>query len=721
MRTEAEGAERFEVLAAALRRSHGIEYALVDGQGRLLDLNPAFAEALGPGVRAGAVLSDLGHPLARKLAEEVARVVLQDLRLVLNWDQGGRKEYEIVPLDKRAALVIGRTAAPASCLIAGEDREELYSKMFLHSQIPMLLIEPASARIADANHAAASFYGYPRNQLMNMSITDLNVMAPNKVRSNIMAARAGGEQRFFFRHRLASGEVRNVEVHSGPIRIAGTDFLFSIVHDITERKQAELVAQQNEQRYRALSDASSEGVVVHADFIILDTNRALGELIGIPSSQLIGRDLMDFIEPASRELAQRMAQDRRAEPYEITMQMPDGRRVLAEIRGRSITFQDRPARVVTILDITERKRFQIALENERVRLRAILDSLPVGVFIADAQGGLVESNSMATQIWGGSTTADSISDYERFKGFWADTGERLQPEDWGLSRALRRGEVSVGEVVDILRFDGRRATILLSAAPIMDLQGNILGGIEISQDITQQKEMERQAKTDKERAELYLDLLTHDINNLNTVAIGYLQLLQQRDLDEAVAKLVRRPLEALQSSSELITSISAVQRAGEGARQEVALGPLLQAVRSEVPVPAGREVRIMLEGVDDLVIASAGLIREAFFNLVDNTVRHSDGPVNVWIKGRKVDGRAVVAVEDDGPGIPDELKAKLFVRRSRGRSRTSGHGLGLFLVRSLVEGHGGTVRVEDRVPGDHTKGTRFVVELPLVSSGQAGC
>jgi signal transduction histidine kinase len=74
---------------------------------------------------------------------------------------------------------------------------------------------------------------------------------------------------------------------------------------------------------------------------------------------------------------------------------------------------------------------------------------------------------------------------------------------------------------------------------------------------------------------------------------------------------------------------------------------------------------------------------------------------------------ALIAIEDDGPGIPEELKDQVFNRFERGNSRSGGKGLGLYLVRTLIEGFRGKVWVEDRVRGDYTKGTRFVVMLPV--------
>ena len=78
-----------------------------------------------------------------------------------------------------------------------------------------------------------------------------------------------------------------------------------------------------------------------------------------------------------------------------------------------------------------------------------------------------------------------------------------------------------------------------------------------------------------------------------------------------------------------------------------------------------------------------------------------------------------VSIADNGPGITDELKSKLFARFQRGTTKAIGHGLGLYLVRTLVEGFGGHVLVEDRVKGDYHKGSRFIVVLPATNKSQA--
>lgn len=108
-----------------------------------------------------------------------------------------------------------------------------FDRVFNDSGVVMLLIEPSSGAIVEANQAAASFYGYPLNRLKQMKIQDINALSPEQVAQERLAAQEEGRNYFVFRHRLADGEFRTVEVHSRPYRFEEQDLLFSIINDIT--------------------------------------------------------------------------------------------------------------------------------------------------------------------------------------------------------------------------------------------------------------------------------------------------------------------------------------------------------------------------------------------------------------------------------------------------------------------------------------------------------
>jgi PAS domain S-box-containing protein len=103
----------------------------------------------------------------------------------------------------------------------------------------MLLIDPQSGAIMDANKAAALFYGYPRDRLCTMFIQDINTLTPEEVKRERLAAAQQERNYFVFNHKLAGGDVRTVEVYSWPVSLQGKEVLFSVIQDITLRKTAE--------------------------------------------------------------------------------------------------------------------------------------------------------------------------------------------------------------------------------------------------------------------------------------------------------------------------------------------------------------------------------------------------------------------------------------------------------------------------------------------------
>jgi two-component system cell cycle sensor histidine kinase/response regulator CckA len=178
------------------------------------------------------------------------------------------------------------------------ESEERYRSLFQHNHAVMLLIDPATGDIVDANPAACAFYGYTHAELISQKITDINMLPKDHVFKEMQRAASEQQRQFFFRHRLAGGEVRDVEVFSGPMRIKSKDLLYSIIHDITPRKQAEEALQrQQEERARLQAQLQEsqrlESLGVLAGGIAHDFNNLLMAILG-------NADLaLDALSPAS--------------------------------------------------------------------------------------------------------------------------------------------------------------------------------------------------------------------------------------------------------------------------------------------------------------------------------------------------------------------------------------------------------------------------------------
>ncbi len=136
--------------------------------------------------------------------------------------------------------------------------EKIYRQIFEGSRAVKLLIDPESGELVDANPAAAHFYGYAVDDLKRMKISDINTLPPEQIFAEMAKAKIMHRQHFFFQHRLASGEIRDVEVHSSPLDLGATRLLYSIIHDITDRKRIETHLRDSEERFRTLFETAPD-------------------------------------------------------------------------------------------------------------------------------------------------------------------------------------------------------------------------------------------------------------------------------------------------------------------------------------------------------------------------------------------------------------------------------------------------------------------------------
>lgn len=227
------------------------------------------------------------------------------------------------------------------------------------------------------------------------------------------------------------------------------------------------------------------------------------------------------------------------------------------------------------------------------------------------------------------------------------------------------------------------------------------------------------AEEEKNKTEFYLDLMGHDINNLNQVVLGSLELIKDdKNLTGLQRRFIERAINAASGSAAIINNVRSVKRISS---EELSLTPinldeLIRACIEESPRPPDKKVTIRYTPKVGMIIKGTPLAKEIFCNLINNSIKYSGKEVDIDISADEVtvNGKKhyQIAISDNGYGIPDDLKVKLFRRFQRGALKGDGKGLGLYIVKTLTERLGGTVRVVDRVSGDHTKGAKFIVLLP---------
>ncbi len=162
-----------------------------------------------------------------------------------------------------AALILSLTVTAYVVRINGRIRqmaqdlkasEERYRRMFEKHPSIKLLLNAKTGKIADANAAAIDFYGYPREQLIGKPIKKINILSDDEVKSRMQAVEEGRKTHFYFQHRLASGDIRDVEVHSGLLKIDNEDLILSIIHDVSDRFRAEQKLRRSEEKVKSVFD-----------------------------------------------------------------------------------------------------------------------------------------------------------------------------------------------------------------------------------------------------------------------------------------------------------------------------------------------------------------------------------------------------------------------------------------------------------------------------------
>jgi PAS domain S-box-containing protein len=281
--------------------------------------------------------------------------------------------------------------------------------------------------------------------------------------------------------------------------------VIGICRDITIQKQAEVALQESEEKHRRLFETMTQGVVYHAaDGSIVSANPAAERIIGLTFDQMRGKTPVNTrwrlikedgseISRADHPTMMALHTGKSVGPVTLRLFNPDKNdHIWLSITAIPL-FQPgetKPFQVyATFEDITERKRMEEALRKSESLFRKVFEILPIGLWIADKNGKLLQGNPAGVAIWGTEPSVDQKK-YGVFKAKRLPSGEKITPDDWALAHTVNKGETIVDELLEIDAFDGKKKIILNYTSPVLDGEGNVEAAIVVNQDITERKRAE---------------------------------------------------------------------------------------------------------------------------------------------------------------------------------------------------------------------------------------
>jgi PAS domain S-box-containing protein len=492
-----------------------------------------------------------------------------------------------------------------------------------------------------------------------------------------------------------------------------------VFRDVSERRRAE----EAQARLAAIVESSQDAIVSKTlDSIIRTWNAGAERLFGYKAEEAVGRSITLIIPPErldeEKEILARLARGERIEHYETVRVAKDGRRL--EISLTISPIRDAEGRIIgaskIARDVTGRKRAEEALRASERRFRTLTAHAPVGIFQTDREGNCLFVNECWCEMAG--LSPEEAQGQGWVRALHPDDRERVH-EEWYT--AVKAGQPFAAEYRfrtphgKVTWLQGRAVGLGDEAGQGSDYIGTLI-------DITEQREAVEALREADRRKDEFLALLAHELRNPLAPLRNGLEVMRLASGKPEVVSRARDMMDRqLSHMVRLIDDLLDVSRISrnkmELRRSRVLLADVVSSA-VEIARPAieaaGHELTVSLPPEPVPLDADLTRLAQVFGNLLNNSAKYTEPGGRIWLTATREGGQVSVAVRDTGIGIPAFALPTLFdmfsqVDRSMERS-AGGLGIGLALVKGLVEMHGGTV--EAASPGQG-QGSTFTVRLPV--------
>jgi PAS domain S-box-containing protein len=517
------------------------------------------------------------------------------------------------------------------------------------------------------------------------------------------------------------GTERSIADCGAPIRdqsgqIVGAVLVF---HDCTASREAAAVAL----RLAAIVESSEDAIVSKTlAGVVTSWNRAAERIFGYSAAEAVGQPIQLIIPPERRAeedwILTRLRLGERIETYETVRRHKNG--TLLDVSLTISPIKDNEGHIIgaskIARDITKQKLQKQALRESEIRFRTLADNIPQLAWMARPDGHIFWYNQRWYEYTG--MTPDSQEGW----GWQSVHDPNVLPqvlERW--QRSLATGE-PFDMVFPLRGADGAYRPFLTRVSPVQDEQGQVTRWFGTNTDISEQLAAEEALRTADRRKNEFLAMLAHELRNPLAPIRNAAQVLKLAGSTDARQQWAREVIERqIQHLTRLVDDLLDVSRITRGKvaiqREPLELSTILnRALETSRPLIDARRHHLTLSYPAERLWVEGDLTRlvQVVGNLLNNAAKYTDEGGHLWLEATREGGEAEVRVRDNGMGLSADLLPHVFdlftqAERSLDRSQ-GGLGIGLTLVRTLVELHGGRVEARSEGPG---RGSEFIIRLPV--------
>ncbi|MCK4965662.1 PAS domain S-box protein, partial [bacterium] len=495
--------------------------------------------------------------------------------------------------------------------------------------------------------------------------------------------------------------------------------------DITERKKAEEALRESEERFRRLSQATFEGIVIHEEGTVLDVNKTFAEMFGYEISEIIGRNVLDFFTPEVRDFIDNNIRTHYEKPYEAAGLRKDGTTFPIENCGKTVRYKGRMARVAVIRDMTERKKAEEALRESEERFKRLSQATFEGIAIHE-KGILLDVNKAILNMFG----------YESSEIVGRNVLDFFMPESHDIVMENVRKESEKPYEASGLKKDGTPFPLEIRGRQITYKGSPAI--VAVVRDLTERKKAEAEKRNLEEQLFHSQKMesigriagsIAHDFDNILTGIMGWGRKLKSRypDIetpDGKAADIINKgALQAIELTQQLLD----IAKKRKHKLVSVNIGEIIKETMGVLEKAIGENITVKYNIEDEIhrVRADKNQLKQVFSNIIINAkdAMPDGGELLFRVENTTIDGESSqkqpdlkfgiyvkISISDTGCGMTKDVREKIFEPFFTTKEESRGTGLGLATSYGIMKNHDGHITCIS----EPDKGTTFILYIPAL-------